>query len=513
MRYLYLMFFPFILLASQEEQLAEAFFAAHAYEMASQFYDQKLSESPPQWQLPILLYNLGTIKLAQNQWNQAQKNFDAIKWNDLASPQLLPQLLAQQGVLELRQATSNDVEQKRYLIQSSQQYFRAAKRASCAIQQLQDPLLLSCPLPFELNLLSAQVNFELRQISHVQRAALLHIHAATLLKKGLERLLNFWEIPDQLELQNTYLTYFLQSSQTLMPLWDILRPSGTEQIAAFENAFKFYLTALKALQQKDQKSAYQAIKEAKSALDSVENQVQEIWLDYHLLLTQSQLLLPALQQLKQKTLLENDVNLDQSIEALQKEQTWVARIFLTLSLYAFEDQFLQNTHPQGPYAILQHALITGQRALNLNRLLQLAHRANMTPEIQPSIVKLQQQAVTKADPFIAAALTQSKEAFSQLGQQSCQQSTWEQTIPLFEKGYQSATLAADALDKNLAQKALPEQETMVLAWQKALKILQNPPLKEQNRSSDTNQVLQNLEEMQLNDGLRKMPSSKEILQW
>lgn len=129
---LFFLFFSFCLWGDgnmhQLSQRAQAFWEAGDYGNASLLYEQLLSHSLPEWQQARLLYNLGTIRLAQHQIPEAIELFQKVHPSQLSLPRFGRDLLLNLGIAYLQHAQALDIPflQQLYIEQSLKAFDQAA---------------------------------------------------------------------------------------------------------------------------------------------------------------------------------------------------------------------------------------------------------------------------------------------------------------------------------------------------------------------------------------------------
>lgn len=430
----------FTSLSLQAEALAEA----RDYSAASKIYEQLLSLSLPAWQQARLFYNLGTIRLAQQQPIEALEFFQKINPSDLSLPYFGGNLFLNEGISYLQFAQKASPDLQVIFIEQSLKAFDQAHRLECLVQK--EETASSC-------------QFSL--------------------------LLDQWIKNAHQQLHSVY-------------------------------------------QQK-----YQDWKENrdKNSTTSQNNQdLQQALIDYELLLLQETLTIDALEKLipqfaalkveKEQTasLEQIKINLQKSLEELKANKPAQARFFLLAGFSPIHS--LINTKDATPITILRQALDQAQRTLQMVLISKtIPENASHPAQVRAILQNQQRNILSQASSFIPSVLTAQSIDYNQTKAEktSCQQSPWDQVIPLFDRGYRSAQSA----DKEFNQSAfnseviISNQEQTIQDWQQALKILLSPP--QPSPTSSTSQKLTDtfglIQEMYLQDQAQPEQKIEDMHSW
>lgn len=122
---------------------SQAYFAAQDYSQATSLYSQRLESSVQPWQKSRLLYNLGTIELAQNKSVEALSYFQQIKPEKLALSYLASDLYINISSAYLKIAsalTASELDKQHFLIEMALIALKQAEALDCADEKTQ-----SCP--------------------------------------------------------------------------------------------------------------------------------------------------------------------------------------------------------------------------------------------------------------------------------------------------------------------------------------------------------------------------------
>ncbi len=89
---------------------AEALMQAHDYDKAAGIFEQLAKEALPNWQHSLVIYNLGTVKLAQNLNEEALHDYQQVFLDAASTPQIIRSLFINQGIALLKQAQNTNAE-------------------------------------------------------------------------------------------------------------------------------------------------------------------------------------------------------------------------------------------------------------------------------------------------------------------------------------------------------------------------------------------------------------------
>jgi tetratricopeptide (TPR) repeat protein len=198
---------------------------------------------------------------------------------------------------------------------------------------------------------------------------------------------------------------------------------------------------------------------------------------------------------------------------------WVQFAQQQIQAISQQKQQLKNEKVTPSSTILQQALDQANHTLKLFLTSQATTNDSAKKEQSDPDLKKQQEAVlTQAAAFIPAVLKEQERRFQQAtdSTSSCQQSPWDQVIPLFDHGYRSAQNADEQLGKTPwnGQVIIAYQEQTIQDWQQALKLLLNPP--SQNMSAPPQQLMDHLrltQEMYLEDQAQPEQQIGELHSW
>lgn len=496
-------------------QKARTFAQTREFSQASAIYEQLAKQALPDWQRAILLYNWGTVKIYQQQWEQALDLFDQIPLSSISSPLLLRSLKVNQALAYLghSQALANedDLEEQANLTRKSLNELKEAISIDCRMQVLEEALsdIKLCKPSADLTLLSHQIFYQLNQIKQKQRQKFLSSSSLSttwlMLKNGLSKLSDRLAYLDKADFPTSFISTYSQAifsqADTLAPLWSQLQSQDLshEQLSKLENASHHYGKAISLLEENSRLEAKEELKEAEKALDQLVNilSLDKLLLDYHLTLlgewnkANVQALLKALQALpgdkiNASSLEKANSYLQMSLQQLEDNCPLGARFFALASLLFLEKSSTLYKNLQNPLLTLQAALRQSQITRQLTLLASLAepHAQKFAVDMLNLIQEQQDTVVKQANPFIEEALSQQQTSF-QNG--FCQDSPWTQAIPLFEEGYQAAQQAQEWMKADPWPDAsiLGKQKQTIQSWKQAIQALQTPPQKQQEEQSES----------------------------
>lgn len=541
-----LFFYSFALGAAQDlylsGQQAEAYAQAKDFEQASDAYERLLKLELPDWQKAVLLYNLGTVKLKQQQYETAYNTFFKIPKKAVSSPWVLRDIERNEGLTFLYEALNTSQSENQETtdlltqVQSSIHHFKVAEALDCLIERLeidQAPLIpcgppsLTVPLQAAHRLLNQIKQTLMQELAKKEKNALL------LVLEGTDHLIDHLQtIPTK-----EYLPYFHYQAETLLPLWENIPQKLSKDLK------QKYDEVLSHLDKGDVTSSIEALKSLKSQLEVNvgTHALDSLVLNYQLLLyteplsnNQLQSLLSAQKKIdtddKQKLVFaQAEKYLTKSLSDNEKGQSALARFYLAAALSTIWES-IETKQSNDPITILENALLAARNALQLGHLYSISPVNERDPEMD-IILKNNQQDVLKHVPlFIAAVLKEEQERFAQSDQKlRCQKTPWNQAIPLFDSGAREAengnTLLS--LQPPHAESALEPQTLTVKYWKKVLDLLKSPPSAESNqpqpsetnpqpipeKPSNANDVLRLIQEMQLQDQKEKWQMPAEFKSW
>lgn len=468
---------------------------AKAIEVVELLSNPKLAE----WQNQTLIYNKGTIFLAQGNWEEAISTFSAIPLTGDPPPVLLASIKLNLGIALLEKG------------RSLQLLVPAPYAVILALQQ-EAIRLFDQASSIEMSNTDAR---PLQRLALIEYASTLGksqqaLLADSSLQEGLPTLLvslsnalgsiDFMEmewVDDKLKAR--YLRLFMREQEAWAPLWE----SQQRQWALLadgrkEEGQRFYLEAKRHSDQAQffmQKGLFSAsrkeVEQASSLLidsmrilfgkDPLKSVLQRLLASYKRALSQEVLTEASLKSIEkeQRQLMQvgksDDMNkaldhLKLSLQALAQQGQEHARFFLEM---AKEDiRYPLALQPQNPESLLQE-LIAEQTFSNtiLSLTIEMA-----TPPANSKVLleKAQTEVLHTALRFSPLVLKQQTERYSSSGQHRCQAKPWDEVLPLFEKGREEGARAKKSLVEGGLKGALQHQGRALLAWYQALAALKKP---------------------------------------
>lgn len=546
------LFVPLLTLKGEENltvlsQQAEALWEAHDDVAASKIYEQLLSRPLPVWQKARVLYNLGTIFLTQHQSLEALTFFKKIHPADLSLPRFGRNLFLNEGIaylqytqtLALTHPSSFDLQT--LFIEQSLKAFDQAKRLDCQIQEEEkkESMLACHPSPLVDQWLKAAL-LQLHAVRQQKRHEWIKHASIESLASFLQHHLQEWmNRLMQNQEQSSVVSYFQHQAESFIPIWNALQQKefSLTQKRAFDQALALYLNALQALNQQEITTATKELRlgiENLAPLTFQDNKdLQYARLSYEMLLMQVSLSVSDIQRvLAQFNALQVEKNQTAALELIkenlqislkeQKANHKVQAHFFLLVGFSKVRSLFKDTKA-APSTILQQAIEQANCAVQLFFLSEMMPTQSAKQASIPAILKTQQQDVLlQAAAFIPSVLDEQKMHFQHAKNRAsrCQQSPWDQVIPLFDRGYRAAQNADKqfntiSLDPQLL---IANQEEIIKNWQQALNLILHPP--QQNQTPSSNAVPQNLtetfrliQEMYLEDQAQPEQKSEELHSW
>lgn len=544
-----LFFFPFFPIQSEEQFTlldfqAEALWEARDYTTAGKIYEQLLSRPLPIWQQARSYYNLGTIQLAQQHIIEALTFFQKIKPTDLSLPRFGRNLFLNEGIAYLKYAQIlahvpyPSFDQQALFIEQSLESLDQAQLLECQEQQEEQDSSFYCQPSFLLNEWIRAARLQLNAVRQQKRQNWMEQASRESLANLLNNRMQEWmDRLNALQIQKenysfqaSLVSYFQHQAESFTPLWNALQQKefSLNQKNAFEQAITFYFRALQALNQQDLSSATEEWKGGMKALVPLVFQENKEWqqarLNYEILLLEEPLTISMLKELiaqfeslkveknQSAALKQIQENLRTSLKELKDHHIVSARFFLLAGFSQVNSLF--QSKEDSPAAILQQALNQAHHTLLLSFLSEIMLKSVPKSEKIQAILKNQQEAIlNQAAPFIPSVLEEQKMHFHQ----DCQQSPWDQVIPLYDQGDQAAQNAKKQLGKPLLdlQTLIAYQERTIQEWQQALMLILHPP--QQTPAASTPQKLTEtfrlIQEMYLQDQAQSEEKIEELYSW
>lgn len=539
---------------SQISLQAEALWEAQGYEGAQTLYEQLLAQPLTEWQQARLQYNLGTIRLAQHQTTEAIDRFQKIAPGQLSLPRFGQNLFLNEGIayLQYEKALAPNTpfyDQQRIYLQQSLNALNQAQEEECKLQQFEEKEKKSGCSPQHV-------------IEEWTQSALLQLHAIDQQKAkrwmesaSIESLATFLSIllqqliaetktfQEQTKTPTPWSSYFQKQGESLASLWDALKQKkfSPDALVSFDHAAADYLNALKAFSKNDFAGAMSNLEHSSQKLGPLgykENIALHLaQLNFEILLLQPslsssdiQIIQWGIDQLKvgkeqAEVVALIKQSLELGLEALNGKELLKARFFLLAGYGELDSLLPEKDH--SAISALKDALDQANRSFQLFLIAQLIPSSDSQKEKLHAILKTEQKAVlTRAILFIPAVLKEQNSRFHTVNGPGtgCQQSPWDQVIPLFDHGF----LAAQSGEKLLTDSATnmqmiaAQQEQTLYDWQQAFNLLLNPPPQSRQKqgggassSAPKNlaETYRLIQEMYLEDQAQKTPEHGEFHSW
>jgi hypothetical protein len=525
---------------------AEAYALANDFDKAAEIYENILKLDLPEWQKSILLYNLGTVKIHQQQYEVANNLIQKIPKDLISSPWLMRDLEMNEGMISLFEAmdSSNafgeDSPDLLSQVQASIHLFKVSDALDCLVERLEteDAPLISCtsspwvvqPLIEAYRLMSQLKQKLMQELSKSEKNALL------LLIEGAEQLTKLFQ--EMKNHSNEFLPYFYYQAKSLMPLWESIPQKSVK------DQKKTYDELLTALEKND-------IDKGNKLLNVLKNQLEEtlgphlldsLLLNYQLVLFTEPLTSNKLQNLlslqkkinleenQKKSFEQAEKYLEKGLSIYEVGHSNAARFYVAAAMNVLLET-VENNKGDDPILVLENALLAQRNSLQLNHLYAISPINVRNPEMEKILKNSQKRVLGSIPLFISAVLKEEKKNFTQKNSKDkCQKTPWNQAIPLFDKGAQEAQEAHELLSKQppLSESALEQQTSGIKFWKKVLDMLKNPPSPESDSSNQKSEssptpiqqaptnpddTLRLLQEMQLQDQKVEWKMPKEFESW
>lgn len=533
MRTFFLFFFILHpLFATEMDQIddeTEAFWEIDRFGEAEMLYQQLTSEKLPSWQQARLQYNLGTLKLAQNQPIEALRYLQTLLLSDLSLPKfgrdlLLNKAIAYSQYSQTLLPKSPFFDLQPIFLNESLKVLKQAEQLNCRLQQTEGKK--ECSIPLSIHRWIQKISEELENYHHQKVNNWLDQTSssslATFLSLSLQQLMN------QITPQSEDISYYIDQTETLVPLWNALKVKklSTNANDALSKSFDAFSKGIQRLKNKDFTGTIESFSIALDQLNAL-NFKEDIplnlaHLSYETLLLQSSFSLSDLEILqweidqieKYEAIKEVKKSLQSSQKSLKKNNLMEARFFL-LEGFGWIDSLISIKEPS-PLDILQRAFQQASRSYQLFLLSPFIKSLDN----QKQLAFQQRMALEGGDRFIPAVLKEQKIQFSS-SDSSCQQFPWDQAIPLFDHGYSAAKKSSALLEEaSLDRESIGAQQEQTLQdWNQAIELLKHPSAKNQtypdtpSSPKNLSETFQLIQEMYLEDQSQPQPEIGELHSW
>ena len=165
-----------------------------------------------------------------------------------------------------------------------------------------------------------------------------------------------------------------------------------------------------------------------------------------------------------------------SLEALKQNKPETATIFLREGYFAVQEalDLLKTQKDQTPINVLKYGLQEQKQAEELvSAAYKLIPIEGISPDLTKTLIHGQMDPINAVKDFISTVLLQEKTIFIKHGQdpeKACQDKPWDEVIPLFQQGYETAQEAYQELQSNNPPwtSILQNQQNTIISWQMAI---------------------------------------------
>ncbi len=504
------------------------------------------------WQKNRILYNIGTIKLAQNAFEEAYQQYLQIPSQSKVSPYLSLRLKTNMATTLVKQAMDIQKEETLSLEELSKVidlYFEAlfnvniAGVANCYLNELlgreecfpRDDLL-ELRSAIKRGLAGATIKYENQKISEFKAE-----DALPYLLVGIKQILqdiNFLQSKNiSIGLKKRYLELFINNMESNFLLWQVLEKDGR----GFDKAEADFLRGLKYM--KEERLGVSSLMFMSSYVELMKIMYESYGV------TPIVDLLQKLDIAYQRALLQMPIQ-SQSLNLLLHDQKRVVRIidygaqeiqtsldflqeginfslkgkkeeakFSVLAARFWLNILLQKIKTPGVDLVketIKTAIFNQELAFSLNQLIDKMEKAK--EEVFDTVLRAQDYTVKEAYDFFDIVLRAEQAEF----EKGRQEKPWDVVVPLFEKGYRAAVDSYKNSDERVSQKL---QSKALKAWKEALDQLgkkeeiKKEPLKlkeEEQKEKQMTQILNLLKKMEKDDrqpAKRVMKVKEGLLLW
>lgn len=485
---------------------AQAFFAARDYSKAESLYEEMLRNSGSSWQRARLLYDSGTVRLALSKPVEAFEFFRRVSPNELHLLRYRRNLSFNEGIALIRQSAlsekyGNDFSfLRRMLLHKG---FRSIENAAATEEVLrkreeESPRFFSPSELIEKGLIFAEneriaihdrLTSSFLKSPSTDRIASIEYFLGNLLDR-IGRVLS--ENHEKLDVQSTC-AYFLQQSETGMPLWDhAIEPSSSNK-KDFDRAFALFIRGTDALKNRNLSFGEKFFIESEGVLKA---SFALSFSDKARLKTRYELLLFA------QTLLPDDVkNLIAEIDASRSPSSEnksseamktdleicldkLAKNLPEEAFYYFLDgfNFREFVRSEGdlPREILTNLLEEVKIVFRLTLILQsTSEEFRNDSDPRKRLRERLKEILATVKPFISSLIKEQQLSYSHSPDLAiaCRRMSWDKIIAFFEQGVASCERASKlASSSDLSfDRLLSEEMHTIRKWQKVLDLLESPP--------------------------------------
>lgn len=542
---------------------ARIYYDAGDFEQANVQYRSLQDANLLPWQGEVAAYDRGTALLAQGRWEEALNVFHAIWIEDSNMPLLSQRIKSNVALAKLLMAKSHltDLEKNStagldeyiklfFLFREAFDDIETAKGSTCILDKAEGAKACG-PYPdldemyLEASTLYAQLlnDFSKYTLSNtsLEEGGLALLSGAKAMQDHLVFLQNK-VLGSSLEKQ--YLEFYLQQENSWGPLWRAVEINlqneasrDKEKELLYQKSKEGFFKATELMEQKalveSQKSLQQSIDALGAFLKLVfrettlKDTAQRLLVNYSLVIERDPLQKIALQSLQEfqsriEPMVNDNVNhslhesygeaqryLGLAVQSFKIFKPLHARMYLEEARYFIKDlvQKLAVASKEEPERVIKNAVDAQMLSLTLNRLRQpLDEHEGGGEDMDPLLLSSQKRTIIIAEGFYPAVISAQTKGFrgeaNKPGKAAgCQNSPWDEVVPLFTKGMGDARQAREVFSKNITHRrtAMALQEQAIREWQEALKKLsqrKKTQTKESQPSKAENKQEQSLQQQQ-----------------
>lgn len=512
---------------------------------------QSLSDLPlSDWQKAVLQYDRATV-LLDKQPAEAVKILSELVVDPDLPPLIRRRAFTNLAIGRFRLAESklkdeNNIQAKieaNFFYLQAQDALNSAYQADCQLVTQEGGV--KCEKPLDLK----EIGFAIRRnkAAIMEEAAKDRIKNSTLeegvalLYTAIDQLVKAAQLSERANKELNYAKWVAWQGEATTPVWPLVKAKLGKEPPVFKTAYDKFHAALASLQKGRLNTARLELLESKAKLDAF---VEETWgaNALHVYLTRlldhfrpilSQDVIPqtTVDSLlaEAKLLKSDDKQTQMGLENIQDQIAQASKLLKSNQAVASKMVLLSGREiltallkkkGETPQDYLQAAIDKQQYALDQNMLWsRLTPKEQQSEELQKILGEAQQSVLETASHYLPKVLEWQQNNFHSSSDNTCQCRPWNTVLPRFNKGYQEALLSNVRLKTPLvhAKIALESQDQTIKDWRKALEAKEeekeqeqpqpkpspsNPQKKDEKQRdlpSNTNQVLQTLQDMQKAD--------------
>lgn len=271
---------------------ASGFYDISAYPQANILYQELLAEPLTSWQKAVLIYNMGTVHIAEGKWDQAITDFKGVPFEEVPSPLLLFRTKTnlalaywQKAHALLPDAQTETYDQIIELLKASLKEIEGAKEAHCSLEKIEGSP--NCIPVHDLQKMHRAILGQMA-LTLLQKKEENFSHPS--LEKGLPFLLEgINDVRSHLDfmqkhslqgnLKQHYVDLFVQSAQSWLPLWSAMIPKIQESkqqnlMTLYLKGEKRYKEGIHRLEQQEWEASSAAFDTAAAAIQTLIKQLE-----------------------------------------------------------------------------------------------------------------------------------------------------------------------------------------------------------------------------------------------